>query len=187
MTRVAMEESSPERNRPGVDVSSLLKIARARRGPYFYVVDEQLAVLVSRVNPGTDSKVGVLPRGVAAAATQILHQGFPEDEDSAVAVAGRGLVLRMVRLEGGTRARFALFLEPFEQRDLLRVASARYGFTSRERDVLNLMLRGESTSSISKRLHIAEATVQHHVKNIGSKVGVSKRVEIVAAIIGALR
>ena len=182
-----MEESSAERNRHGVDAQSLLKIARARRGPYFYVVDEQLTVLVSRLSSPTGEKAGALPRDVAAAATRILGGGFAEKQDSAVAVLARGLILRMVRLEGGTRARFALFLEPFEQRDLLRVASERYGFTNRERDVLNLMLRGESTTSISKRLHIADATVQHHVKNIGSKVGVSKRVEIVAAIIGALR
>ena len=182
-----MDDSSAERNRQGDDAHSLLKIALARRGPYFYVVDEQLAVLVSRVSSPTDARVDALPRDVAAAAAQILERGFAAGQDSAVAVASRGLVVRMVRLEGGTRAQFALFLEPFEQRDLLRVASARYGFTSRERDVLNLMLRGESTSSISKRLHIANATVQHHVKNIGSKVGVSKRVEIVAAIVGALR
>ena len=107
-------------------------------------------------------------------------------QDSAVAIVRPGLILRMVRLEGGTRARFALFLEPFQPRDLLRAAAQRYGFTAREREVLNLVLRGESTSSISQRLHIADATVQHHVKNIGSKVGVSKRVEIVAAIVGSI-
>ena len=127
-----------------------------------------------------------MPRDIAAAA-QLLKRGIGEaEQDSAVAIVRRGLILRMVRLEGGTRARFALFLEPFQQRDLLRAAAQRYGFTNRERDVFDLMLRGESTSSISQRLHIADGTVQHHVKNIGSKVGVSRRVEIVAAITGSI-
>ena len=183
-----MEEKRPERDRDARDARSVLQIASARRGPYFYVVDEHLAVLVARLDPDdAGTKSNALPRDVAAAVSELIRHGIGEaTQDSAVAVVRRGLVLRMVRLEGGTRARFMLFLEPFEQRDLLRIAAQRYGFTSRERDVLNLMLRGESTASISKRLHIADATVQHHVKNIGSKVGVSKRVEIVAAIVGAL-
>ena len=182
-----MEDSTRERNRNGDDSQSLLKIANARRGPYFYVVDEQLAVLVARAGADHGADARTLPREVAAAAQELVRRGIGEaEQDSAVAIVRRGLVLRMVRLEGGTRARFALFLEPFQQRDLLRAAAKTYGFTNRERDVLDLMLRGKSTSSISKRLHIADATVQHHVKNIGSKVGVSRRVEIVAAIVGSL-
>jgi DNA-binding CsgD family transcriptional regulator len=182
-----MEDTSPERIRGADEARSVLKIASARRGPYFYVVDEHLAVVVARLDPDAErAKPDALPRDVAAAA-DVLRRGLGDAaQDAAVALVRPGLVLRMVRLEGATRGRFVLFLEPFERRDLLSAATKRYGFTNRECDVLDLMLRGESTSAISRRLHIADATVQHHVKNIGAKVGVSKRVEIVAAIVNAL-
>ncbi len=47
--------------------------------------------------------------------------------------------------------------------------------TDRERDVLELLVDGRSRAVIAVTLHIAEATVDTHVKNIYRKLGVNRR------------
>jgi len=51
--------------------------------------------------------------------------------------------------------------------------------TEREREVLALLVEGESNSEISARLSISLATVKYHLTNIYSKLGVDNRVEAV--------
>jgi NarL family two-component system response regulator LiaR len=55
-----------------------------------------------------------------------------------------------------------------------------YDLTSREQDVLELMVEGLSNPEIAGRLVIGRATVKFHVSNILSKLGVSSRTEAVA-------
>jgi NarL family two-component system response regulator LiaR len=52
--------------------------------------------------------------------------------------------------------------------------------TSRERQVLTLVVEGMTNAAISKRLVISRSTVKFHVGNILSKLGVSNRAEAVA-------
>jgi len=52
--------------------------------------------------------------------------------------------------------------------------------TSREMDVLRLMIKGLSNNEIAEALFIEESTVKTHVSNIISKLGVRNRVEVVA-------
>ena len=160
-----------------------LEIAKARKGPYFYIVDGQLRVLFSRLHAVDAASERRLPVDVERAATQLLRDESPALGDSFVALVRPGVVLRLVPLQTSEDCRYALFLEFYEQRDLLRAAVQRYALTARESDVLELLLLGESTASIAAKLYIAETTVQHHVKNLGAKIGVTTRKEIVGAVL----
>ena len=52
--------------------------------------------------------------------------------------------------------------------------------TSRERDVLALLVKGMTNPEIAERLSISRATVKVHMSNILSKLGVSNRAEAIA-------
>jgi len=56
---------------------------------------------------------------------------------------------------------------------------ARGDLTSREREVLRHMLEGLSNRQIAAALGLSEHTVNIHVRNIQSKLGVSGRTEAV--------
>ncbi len=55
--------------------------------------------------------------------------------------------------------------------------------TSRERDVLALLVKGLTNPEIAERLSISRATVKVHMSNILSKLGVSNRAEAIALAI----
>jgi two-component system, NarL family, response regulator LiaR len=56
-------------------------------------------------------------------------------------------------------------------------------FTSRERDVVALLVKGLSNPEIADRLSISRATVKVHISNILAKLEVSNRGEAIAAAI----
>jgi len=49
--------------------------------------------------------------------------------------------------------------------------------TSREMEVLELIVRGQSNKEIGASLRISEATVKSHINNILSKLGVTDRTQ----------
>jgi two-component system, NarL family, response regulator LiaR len=59
-------------------------------------------------------------------------------------------------------------------------SSQGHKLTSREREILSLMIGGLNNIEIAKKLVISRATVKTHICNIFSKLGVSNRVEAVA-------
>jgi len=56
------------------------------------------------------------------------------------------------------------------------------GLSSREREILLLLLQGLSTKDISERLDISIHTVYSHLKTIFFKFGVTSRVELMAKV-----
>ena len=58
-----------------------------------------------------------------------------------------------------------------------RMASS--DLTSREMEVLELIVRGQSNKEIGASLTISEATVKSHINNILSKLGVTDRTQAV--------
>jgi DNA-binding CsgD family transcriptional regulator/tetratricopeptide (TPR) repeat protein len=56
-----------------------------------------------------------------------------------------------------------------------------YGLTAREREVLALIVEGQTNRRIAEALFISESTASVHVSNIIGKLGVSNRVEAAAA------
>ncbi len=95
------------------------------------------------------------------------------------------LALRMIRL-ADDGSRYAMFLEPYHARDLVRTAVQLYHLSARESAVLDHMLHGATTVAIAAELGIEQTTVLQHIKNIGLKVGVTKRSAIVAAVLGTM-
>lgn len=57
-------------------------------------------------------------------------------------------------------------------------ASGALGISERERDVITLLVRGESRKSIAEKLFISELTVKTHIRNIYGKLDVKNRVEL---------
>jgi len=54
------------------------------------------------------------------------------------------------------------------------------GLTSRELDILRLMVAGENNPEIAEQLFVSRSTVKFHVSNILMKLGASSRTEAVA-------
>lgn len=59
----------------------------------------------------------------------------------------------------------------------------RYDLTSRERQVLALVVKGLNNVEIAERLMISRSTVKFYVSSIFAKLGVSSRVELVALVL----
>lgn len=59
--------------------------------------------------------------------------------------------------------------------------------TPREREVMNLLARGESNRAIAERLFLTHKTVKNHVRAIYVKLGVSSRAEATARWLGVQR
>jgi DNA-binding CsgD family transcriptional regulator len=65
---------------------------------------------------------------------------------------------------------------------LAPVRMAGYNLTTREQQVVDLVLRGRSTQQVADELFISQYTVQDRLKGIFEKVGVRSRRELVATI-----
>jgi DNA-binding NarL/FixJ family response regulator len=119
-----------------------------------------------------------------------------DDEDAALAmiVAGaRGFLLKDVTLErlvdalrvvaaGGTVLRPGLSARAEQALAGLRASSSRAPaaeITTREREVLRLIVAGYSNREIGRALFVAEGTVKNHVSNILGKLGVRDRTRAV--------
>ena len=61
-----------------------------------------------------------------------------------------------------------------------RHGADKYGLTAREKDVLALIVQGQSNPQIAENLVISLSTVKFHVSAILSKLGAKSRTEIVA-------
>jgi DNA-binding CsgD family transcriptional regulator len=176
-------DSANEFDRRGTQVpdARLLETVLARKTPDFYIIDRELNVHLRRGETML-SATEPLPDFVAAAIKPLLHS---PSFDSAVVPIRRDLALRVMRLHGGD-TRYALFFEPYRGRDLVEAAVKKFALTVREGAVLDLVLRGASTSEMAASLHITDGTVHQHVKNLGAKIGVTRRNAIVATVLGLI-
>jgi DNA-binding CsgD family transcriptional regulator len=68
-----------------------------------------------------------------------------------------------------------VLIEPAGPRQVAWLKTAAYGLSPREREVVDLVLRGASRKQIAAMLYISEYTVQDHLTNVFDKVGVRGR------------
>jgi DNA-binding NarL/FixJ family response regulator len=59
-----------------------------------------------------------------------------------------------------------------------RQPARRFGLTSRQLEIVELVAAGLTNAEIAKKLHISEHTVKHHVTQVFNKTGVSARLEL---------
>jgi DNA-binding CsgD family transcriptional regulator len=74
----------------------------------------------------------------------------------------------------------AISVESAAPHDLTALALAAYSLSAREREVVELVLLGYSTSQIGRQLHLSPYTVQDHLKVVFDKTGVRSRRELAA-------
>lgn len=72
-----------------------------------------------------------------------------------------------------------IVIEPSKPEEVVWLNVAAYDLSSREEEVIRLVVRGASTRQISRTLFISEYTVQDHLSNAFEKVGVRSRGELV--------
>jgi DNA-binding CsgD family transcriptional regulator len=91
--------------------------------------------------------------------------------------SGRWLTLQGALTEAtpGYPSQKMIVIEPTGPRQIAWLKTAAYGLSSREREIVDLVLRGTSRKQIAATLYISEYTVQDHLSNIFDKVGVRGR------------
>lgn len=56
---------------------------------------------------------------------------------------------------------------------------SRYSFSSREMEIIRLLIQGKSKQEIEDELFISPHTVKNHIYNIYQKLGIKNRLEII--------
>ncbi len=164
-------------------------------GPGLVILNERWQV--ESTTPGTDRWLAELPDGdgdagrlpsavLSVAARAVIGEGSGESAESAEARvrsrAGRWITLHGARLaaDGGTR--IAVIIEPAGPARIYPLLMSAHDLTVRERDVTRLILQGDSTAEIARRLVVSEHTVQQHLKSIFDKTGVRSRRDLVGKV-----
>ncbi len=96
--------------------------------------------------------------------------------------SGRWISLQASWVSGGDRSAIAVIIQEATPEEVAPIVMSAYGLTEQERALSGLVFQGRSTHEISQRLHIAEHTVQDHLKSIFDKTGVRSRRELVATV-----
>jgi len=76
----------------------------------------------------------------------------------------------------------AVTLAPASAAELEPLRLALYDLTPREREVVRLLVRGETNDEIARLLWISRHTVKDHVKAVYAKLGVASRAELSARL-----
>jgi DNA-binding CsgD family transcriptional regulator len=87
-----------------------------------------------------------------------------------------------IRDRDGRTDQIAVTIETAGAAKIIPLIVAAYGLTDRERDVVQQVLEGASTSQIAAHLHLSPYTIQDHLKTIFDKVGVASRRELSSQI-----
>jgi DNA-binding CsgD family transcriptional regulator len=170
--------------------------ASESEGPGVLVLDERGQVVqytasaerllreLDDLGPGWQAGQG-LPAAIWLAVGALRHALHPVTERDVAGVpsittqarTGRWLQLHAALAESqdGRAGGTVIVVEPVGPRALGWLHTAGYGLSAREREVVELVMRGATTAHIAATLHIAEYTVQDHLSHIFDKVGVRGR------------
>lgn len=171
-------------------------LASIRDGPGVLILDERGRVTqntasaerwlreLGDLGPGWREGQG-LPSAVWLAVGAMRHALKPMTERDSANVpriatqtpSGRWLHLQAALAESrdGGAGDTVIVIEPVGPRELAWLRTAAYGLSAREREVVELVVRGASTKRIATTLSIAESTVQDHLSHIFDKIGARGR------------
>ena len=110
---------------------------------------------------------GILPTIIYPAAT-LARSGAGADRAHALlrAVDGRWAMIEAACLEGARDGDIAVTLRSPTPAETFRLLGRIYAFSSRERELVTLLVAGLDTRTIGERLHISPYTVQDHLKSV---------------------
>jgi DNA-binding CsgD family transcriptional regulator len=94
------------------------------------------------------------------------------------------MVVRVAPLTGIAGPKIGVLVERYRSRNPLRHAAEKFGMSSRELEVLALVLKGFGTPQIATALDIAESTAHDHIKRMMLKTRARNRVELAAKALG---
>jgi len=94
------------------------------------------------------------------------------------------MVVRVAPLTGTAGPKIGVLVERYRSRNPLRHAADKFGMSSRELEVLALVLKGFGTPQIATALDIAESTAHDHIKRMMLKTRARNRVELAAKALG---
>jgi DNA-binding CsgD family transcriptional regulator len=122
--------------------------------------------------------------------TQQRRAGAEQDDgrqDAALRVRGRSgrwYTLRASSTEPGVASESCTIvtIEPVGPGEVAEILTRLYGLSPREREILALTARGDSTKAVAARLGLSVYTVQDHLGNACAKVGVRGRKALLAKI-----
>ncbi|MFZ3566858.1 LuxR C-terminal-related transcriptional regulator [Streptomyces sp. BH097] len=97
---------------------------------------------------------------------------------------GRWLSLWGSPLDGDPHSGASVVIQPAPASGITGMLSLAYGLTAREREILEQVISGRSSTGIASVLSVSPYTVQDHVKSIFAKFGVRSRGQLVARALG---
>lgn len=159
-----------------------LELAQRREHPNLFVVTKDFRFLLG---PKPDVAQDPLPREIARVGRRLVASAPLEPGTSAVALLSDDYVLRVFAVYSeANHVHYAIIVERFAVRYTSKDAMRRFNLTKREAEVLDGLLHGNSSQKLARSLGIAETTVNEYIRNIGRKMNVRKRSEIVATFFG---
>ncbi len=109
----------------------------------------------------------------------------PRTWEVGIAVPLPFMVVRTSPLSGPQgEMKISVVVERYRSRNPLRHAQEKFGMSSRELEVLALVLKGFGTPQIAAALDIAESTAHDHIKRMMLKTRARNRVELAAKTLG---
>lgn len=98
--------------------------------------------------------------------------------------SGRWYTLRACLSEPDTSAECSTIvtIEPVAPGEVAPILTRLYGLSPREREIVALVARGESTKAVAARLGLSVYTVQDHLDNACEKIGVRGRKALLAKL-----
>jgi DNA-binding CsgD family transcriptional regulator len=109
----------------------------------------------------------------------------PRTWEIGIAVPLPFMVVRTSPLSGPQgEMKISVVVERYRSRNPLRHAQEKFGMSSRELEVLALVLKGFGTPQIAAALDIAESTAHDHIKRMMLKTRARNRVELAAKTLG---
>lgn len=137
---------------------------------------------------------GEVPLALASVLVQLrrpLHLASDDDPQAAAdaTLHARGRSGQWYALRGSLsepnsagESSIIVLIAPVEGRDRAMILTRLYGLTPREREVLGLLLQGNSTKRIAAQLALSPYTVQNHLDHACDKVGVRGRKALIARL-----
>ena len=167
-----------------------------RQVPAQYVLERDMTVSLRWVPDGGEPDDALqnildlardgLPPVVENAVRELTADWTDESEtwQAGIAVPLPFMVVRTTPLVGMGGVKIGVSVERYRSRNPLRHAAEKFGMSSRELEVLSLVLKGYGTPQIAQSLDIAESTAHDHIKRMMLKTRARNRVELAAKALG---